>query len=131
MPNKFTLIFLLLNLILPVVAHAYPEKALVPGGIALLAMPDYKEGTAVTFDNKPIAIFPYKDTWVAMAGIPLDAKPGDYEFSIKHHTLVKSQLASANVLNIFIFVVLIPCPSPLVFLPDVSVSQKQLVTVLL
>ena len=86
MPNKFTLIFLLLNLILPVVAHAYPEKALVPGGIALLAMPDYKEGSEVTFDNKKIAVFPYKDVWVAMAGIPLNAKPGDYEFSIKHHT---------------------------------------------
>lgn len=83
--NKFTLAFLLLNLILPTLAHAYPEKALVPGGIALLALPDYKKGTQVTFDNKQIAVFPYKDTWIAMAGIPLSAKPGDYEFSIKHH----------------------------------------------
>ncbi len=85
MHNKFQNLCLLLCLMLPAIAQAYPEKALVPGGIALLAMPDYQEGTEITFDNKQIAVFPYKNMWVAMAGIPLDAKPGDYEFSIKHH----------------------------------------------
>ena len=82
MRNKY--IFLLLSLMLPALAHAYPENALVPGGIALLALTDYKEGTEVTFDNKQIALFPYKKLWVAMAGIPLDAKAGDYEFNIKY-----------------------------------------------
>jgi len=86
MHNKFQNLCLLLCLMLPAITQAYPEKALVPGGIALLGMPDYQEGTEVTFDNKQIAIFPYKNMWVAMAGIPLDAKPGDYQFSIKHHT---------------------------------------------
>ena len=78
--------FLILLLALPALAQALPEKALVPGGIALLAMPDYKDGTVVTFDNEQVAVFPYKNTWIAMAGIPLSAKAGDYEFSIKHHT---------------------------------------------
>ena len=82
MRNKY--IFLLLSLMLPALAHAYPENALVPGGIALLGLPDYTEGTEVTFDNKQIALFPYKKMWVAMAGIPLDAKAGDYEFNIKY-----------------------------------------------
>ena len=86
MHNKFRTPLLILSLMLPMLAQAYPEKALVPGGIALLAIPDYQEGTEVTFDNEQIAVFPYKNTWVAMAGIPLDAKPGDYQFSIKHHT---------------------------------------------
>ena len=86
MRNIFTLSTLFLSMLSPTLIHAYPEVALVPGGIALLALPDYKEGTRITFDDKQIAVFPYKDTWVAMAGIPLDAKPGDYEFSIKHHT---------------------------------------------
>ena len=27
-------------------------------------------------------MFPYKNTWFAMAGISLSTKPGDYEFSI-------------------------------------------------
>ena len=64
-------------------AHALPEQALVPGGIALLELPDYKQGTKVYFDNKRIAVFPYKESWVAMAGIGLSKKPGDYEFSIR------------------------------------------------
>ncbi|MBE9564365.1 MAG: peptidoglycan DD-metalloendopeptidase family protein [Proteobacteria bacterium] len=64
-------------------AHALPEQALVPGGLALLKLPDYTEGTEVTFKNKRVAIFPYRDTWIAMAGIGLSTKPGDYEFLIK------------------------------------------------
>ncbi len=63
--------------------HAQPEQALVPGGIALLQLPDYEQGTKVYFDNKRIAVFPYRNTWVAMAGIGLSKKPGDYEFSIQ------------------------------------------------
>lgn len=62
--------------------HALPEQALVPGGIALLQLPNHKEDTKVFFNNRRIAVFPYKDTWVAMAGIGLSNKPGDYEFSI-------------------------------------------------
>lgn len=62
---------------------ALPEQALVPGGIALLQLPGYKQDTKVYFDNRRIAVFPYKDTWVAMAGINLKSKPGDYEFSIR------------------------------------------------
>lgn len=63
--------------------YALPEQALVPGGIALLQLPDYEQGTKVYFDNKRIAVFPYKESWVAMAGIGLSNKPGDYEFSIR------------------------------------------------
>jgi murein DD-endopeptidase MepM/ murein hydrolase activator NlpD len=63
--------------------HALPEQALVPGGIALLQLPDYKHGTKVYFDNKRVAVFPHEDSWVAMAGIGLSKKPGNYEFSIR------------------------------------------------
>ena len=63
--------------------HALPEQALVPGGIALLQLPDYKQGTKVYFDNKRIAVFPHEGSWVAMAGIGLSQKPGNYEFSIR------------------------------------------------
>ncbi|MCK5001748.1 MAG: M23 family peptidase, partial [Gammaproteobacteria bacterium] len=86
MRNRFYVLSLIIFLVLPSLAQALPEKALVPGGIALLAMPDYKTGTVVTFDNEQVAVFPYKNTWIAMAGIPLDAKIGDHQFSIKHHT---------------------------------------------
>ncbi len=69
-------------------AHARPEQALVPGGIALLQLPAYKPDTKIYFNNKRVAVFPYtnmqgKSTWYAMAGIDLSSKPGNYEFSIK------------------------------------------------
>ncbi|PCI08141.1 MAG: peptidase M23 [Gammaproteobacteria bacterium] len=63
--------------------QALPEQALVPGGIALLKLTSYTDGTKVFFNNRRIAVFPYKKTWVAMAGIGLSSKPGDYEFSIR------------------------------------------------
>jgi len=63
-------------------SFALPQQALVPGGIALLEVPDYKEGTKVYFKDKRIAVFPYNDTWIAMAGIGLSTKPGDYNISV-------------------------------------------------
>jgi murein DD-endopeptidase MepM/ murein hydrolase activator NlpD len=66
--------------------NALPEQALVPGGIALLELSDYQQKTVVRFDGKRVAVYPYKNTWIAMAGIPLNAKPGDHHFSIKHPT---------------------------------------------
>ncbi len=76
------ILFILLTLSSSVI-HALPEQALVPGGIALLKLTDYEQGTKVYFENKRIAVFPYENTWVAMAGIGLSTKPGDYEFSIR------------------------------------------------
>jgi len=78
-----TIYLLLLALFSSFSVHALPEQALVPGGIALLKLPGYKQDTKVYFNNKRIAVFPYKNTWVAMAGIGLSNKPGDYEFSIQ------------------------------------------------
>jgi len=63
--------------------QALPQQALVPGGIALLQLNNYKADTKVYFDNKRIAVFPLGENWVALAGIGLSTKPGDYEFSIK------------------------------------------------
>ena len=68
--------------------YALPEQQLVPGGIALLKLANYDQDTKVYFNKRRIAVFPYTDenkkhTWVAMAGIGLSTKPGDYEFSIK------------------------------------------------
>ena len=66
-------------------ASALPEQSLIPGGIALLGLPDYQQETVVRFDGKRVAVFPYKESWFALAGIPLNAKPGDHHFSIEHH----------------------------------------------
>ena len=78
-----TIYLFLFTLVSSYPAFALPEQALVPGGIALLKLPGYKQDTKVYFNNRRIAVFPYKNTWIAMAGIGLSNKPGDYEFSIK------------------------------------------------
>jgi murein DD-endopeptidase MepM/ murein hydrolase activator NlpD len=62
--------------------QAMPQEALVPGGIALLEIPDYKPGTKVYFNNKRLAVFNYQDRWLAMAGIGLSTKPGGYALSV-------------------------------------------------
>lgn len=64
--------------------HALPEQALVPGGIALLELTEYNPETVVRFENKPVAVYRHEDSWMALAGIPLNAKPGRYHFTIKH-----------------------------------------------
>ncbi len=77
------ILFTLLLLVFSLRLFALPQQALVPGGIALLQLPDYDKDTRVLFNGKRIAVFPYKDSWVAMAGISLKTRPGDYEFSIR------------------------------------------------
>ena len=84
LPDFINLTGLLLASVITTPALALPEQALVPGGIALLEIPAYDEETVVHFEDKPVAIFRHSDTWMAMAGIPLNAKPGPYRFSIKY-----------------------------------------------
>lgn len=80
---KTVLHSLLLLLTLPGMALALPEQNLVQGGVALLKIKNYQPGTEVYFDNKRVAVFPHQDTWVALAGIGLSKKPGEYQFSIR------------------------------------------------
>ncbi len=65
------------------VALALPQQARVPGGIALLELPDYTAGTQVRFDGKRVAVFSHRKRWYALAGIALDTRPGDYTFEIR------------------------------------------------
>jgi len=78
-------------------AHALPEEALVPGGIAILKLSDHDKDTKIYFRDKRIAVFPHENNWFAMAGIGLSTKPGDYEFSLKRPdgTDVKSKVTVA------------------------------------
>lgn len=73
-----------LLILTPLLAQALPRQALVPGGIALLRLPDYKSDTVIEYDGKRVAVFKHQDSWYAIAGISLSAKPGDYEISMKY-----------------------------------------------
>jgi biotin carboxyl carrier protein len=84
MLRTFIHTFLLLLFFASWQLHALPQQALVPGGIALLKLPDYKTDTVIEFDGKRAAVFNHQDTWYALAGIPLSSKPGDLEFNLKY-----------------------------------------------
>jgi murein DD-endopeptidase MepM/ murein hydrolase activator NlpD len=62
---------------------AAPEQALVPGGIAIMDLESYKPGTHITFDGRKTTIFKQDEAWYALAAIPLNAKPGTYDFKIQ------------------------------------------------
>lgn len=79
---SFSLILLLA--LVPLATYSLPRQALVPGGIALLKLPDYKQDTVIKFDGKRIATFKHQDSWYAIAGIPLNASAGDYEISLQY-----------------------------------------------
>jgi len=64
-------------------AQALPQQDHVPGGIAMLALGDYRPGTQVLFEGKKVAVFQHRGKWIALAGIPLSQQPGPAEFSIR------------------------------------------------
>ena len=63
-------------------SFATPEQALVPGGIAIMSVDDYTPDTRITFDDRKTTVFKHENAWYALAGIPLKAKPGTYQFKI-------------------------------------------------
>jgi murein DD-endopeptidase MepM/ murein hydrolase activator NlpD len=63
--------------------HALPQEALVPGGIAVLEIKDYSPDTRITFDKRKVTVFRHDDNYFALAGIPLSAKPGEYQFTTR------------------------------------------------
>ena len=78
-----------LTTVVPVTAStqqvALPEQVLVPGGIAIVGIPNYERGMLVKYNNERAAVLAYKDSWIALGGIPLSAKAGDENvFSIRY-----------------------------------------------
>lgn len=96
MTRNIYLLLSYLALLTPAISYAtsdnirLPEQALVPGGIALLAISNYTPDTVVNYNDEPAAVFSYKDTWIALGGIPLSAKAGDsHAFSIEYDNGMK------------------------------------------
>jgi murein DD-endopeptidase MepM/ murein hydrolase activator NlpD len=96
--NTLSALFLACIVIAPASVHAMPEQALVPGGIALLNLDSYTPGTRVTFDNRKTTIFRHDNNWYALAGIPLNAKPGAYQFRIEQQD-GSSRITRINVME--------------------------------
>ena len=74
-----------LALLIPLSAAAtpLPQDSRVPGGVAVLDLGQAAQRPEVTFKKRPVMVLKEDDSWKAVVGIPLSAKPGTYKVSLK------------------------------------------------
>lgn len=68
-------VFSLWLLIQPVWAELPPHSP-VPGGVAVLALPEGPQIPSASYNQKPVMVLRDQDTWKAVVGIGLKEKPG-------------------------------------------------------
>lgn len=83
--KRSSALFLLLMSLAAFYAHAFalPRESRVPGGVAIVTLPEDVSAPEVTFEGKPIALAQRDGHWVAVVGIPLDAQPGEKKLLVK------------------------------------------------
>lgn len=81
--KSVAVIYFAVTMIVSLPCNATPEQALVPGGIAIMGLKHYTPDTRITFEDRKTTVFKHQQSWYALAGIPLNAKPGTYRFKIK------------------------------------------------
>jgi len=72
------------------VLHAapLPQAEPVPGGVAVVPLgPDSGRAPRATFDGDRVMVLKDERRWLAVVGIPLDAKPGTYAVRVKNRSL--------------------------------------------
>lgn len=89
--NRASLLSLLL---LPVTAFALslPKDDPVPGGVAVLQLPDSTTAPVVQMNHQRIMVLQDQGHWYAIAGIPLGTQPGDLALDVKIGTDPSVQL---------------------------------------
>src|ERR1700722_10668636 len=68
-------------------AGVLPSQSRVPGGVALLGLPDDAAANAVlpiaTYDGKRVLVWKTANHWIAIVGIPLSAAPGPATLTVQ------------------------------------------------
>ncbi len=64
-----------------VTAFCFPRESRVPGGIVLIPLGENISKASFTFRNKPLIIAQQKGQSIALVGLPLNIKPGEYSIS--------------------------------------------------
>ena len=59
-----------------------PRESRVPGGIALVEIPDTERPLRVMFGDHQVAVLRNEDAWVAVVGVPLATKPGSHSIDV-------------------------------------------------
>ena len=73
---------LLLGFLAALPAHALPQEAAVPGGIALARLGNGAERPQAWFQEKRVAVLHDRQGWVALVGLPLALEPGEHALRI-------------------------------------------------
>lgn len=74
-------LFVAIVLLLSPIAHALPQQSLVPGGIAIIPLQGPADSARFTFRSKPVLVTEKDGTTVAVVGLPLSLKSGEYFIS--------------------------------------------------
>ena len=88
MLKKFILLLLFLNTPLSFAYEKLPKHLPVPGGVAVIEIPrQYPQKPDVHFNEHPVLVSPGKHPgqWIAVVGIALSTKPGNYTLQISQH----------------------------------------------
>jgi len=80
-----TLFWYLLGAGLLATSHAanFPDAAPVPGGVALITLPDSGNSSSVTLNGKPVMVVEDGDKQVAVVGLSLSARPGEHTLELR------------------------------------------------
>jgi len=69
-------------------AAPLPQAEPVPGGVAIVPLGPYRvPAPRATFNGERVMVLKDERRWLALVGIPLDAKPGDYALRVGKRSL--------------------------------------------
>ena len=94
------LCLLLLCLALPAQAEGFLTRLLhkpVPGGVAVLALPEQTQPPGVHYQNKPVLVIREDgQRWIAIVGIPLSVQPGTQQVIVNGNQPLSFQVGSKH-----------------------------------
>lgn len=105
---KFTLIFaralLLLTALVgtgtPAMAMTLPEQSATPGGVVLLPVDiNNPKHAKITYKKNRVMLIKNNDSWLAVIGIPLTAKPGPQHITLSNPSGMQTQTIAFNIVD--------------------------------
>lgn len=79
MIDFFRTLFVFLTVFLAGPVFAFPVHSPVPGGTAVIQLPDSEKQPRAFFKQLPVAVQRYNNHWYALVGLSLSTKPGSYK----------------------------------------------------
>lgn len=67
----------------PAASLPLPEEERVPGGVALVGLPDSAHPPRATFSGQRVLVLRQDESWLAVVGIPLSQAPGHAELHVE------------------------------------------------